>query len=284
MIAISSKAFVAAQVQLRECNKQMHHLNDADDLTDEEYIEQETASLCSSIERLYGTMLIMFESLRLNHSLAEFVAGFKAIRDKLGTLEHFDGQHEFVSNPAINFLRAQLALFAPLIDVPTDMRGKRSVLWTMLKQTPVLMTKQPKPPKREKDVQDALETVLMLAFPDMVREPPIAKQTKVYVPDFGVDSVETAVEIKYLSKASEVGNKLGELYEDMRGYNNAPGYTMFFGLIYMTGSFVTQERVDAEALTTNVPKNWRIQVVTGPGATTLGTNVKKKVRKSKANA
>jgi hypothetical protein len=33
----------------------------------------------------------------------------------------------------------------------------------------------------------------------------------------------------------------------------------------MTGHFVSQERVDAEAAKTDVPKHWSIMVVTGPG-------------------
>jgi hypothetical protein len=94
---------------------------------------------------------------------------------------------------------------------------------------------------RAKDQQDSLDWVLKLAFPDMIREPSIAKQTKVYKPDFGIASVETAIEVKFLGKGSAVGTVLGQLYEDMRGYNEAPGYTLFLGLIYMTGHLVSQE-------------------------------------------
>ncbi|HEY1935882.1 MAG TPA: hypothetical protein VGG99_28080 [Acetobacteraceae bacterium] len=231
----------------------------------EEYIADKTNALRTTIQRVYATMLIIFEDLGLAHSLAAFQQGYLALADRLVALEHFDGQHELVSNPAIDYLGEQLSLFAPLIEVPSDMRGKRSVLCTILKQTPTLMQNMVMTPAREKDVQDSLEDVLTLAFPDTIREPSIPKQTKDYKPDFGIDSVETAIEVKFIGKESDVGTVLGQLYEDMRGYNSAPGYTLFLGLIYMTGHFVSQERVDAEAAKTDVPKNWHIRVVTGPG-------------------
>lgn len=269
MSTIAAKAFVASQVRLRECKTQMERLNDADQIAEDferdEHMEGESIALLTTIQRVYATMLIMFEDLGLAHSLAAFQLGYQALADRLVVLEHFDGQHDWVSNPAIDYFSEQLSLFAPLIEVPSDMTARRSVLRTMLVQTPILMQQLPTKPEREKDVQDALQKVLILAFPDMIREASISKPTKVYKPDFGIDSVETAIEVKFIANNAEVGKVVGELYEDMRGYNNAPGYTLFLGLVYMTGPFVSQERLDAELVKADVPKNWDIRAVTGPG-------------------
>ena len=103
-----------------------------------------------------------------------------------------------------------------------------------------------------------------LRFRDVIREPPIPKQTKTYQPDFGIESIETAVEVKYANDPQKAKSAVGELYEDMRGYADSE-FTLFIGLIYMTAPYLSQEQVDAELQKVGTPKNWRVYLCVGAG-------------------
>ena len=119
-------------------------------------------------------------------------------------------------------------------------------------------------PTQEKDIQDALEPALRLAFPDVIRDPTVSKPTKNYKPDFGIASIATAVEVKFATDMRKAKLVMGELYEDMRGYA-ASEFTLFNGLVYLTGAYLSQDQVDAELDRVGIPKNWRIYLVLGDG-------------------
>jgi hypothetical protein len=59
---------------------------------------------------------------------------------------------------------------------------------------------------------------------------------------------------------------IGELYEDMKGYA-ASEFTLFIGLVYLTGAYLSQEQVEAELKKVGTPKDWRIDLVVGSGKT-----------------
>ena len=113
-------------------------------------------------------------------------------------------------------------------------------------------------------MQDALQPALRLVFPDVIREPPIPKQTKTYHPDFGIDSIATAVEVKFADDKQKAKSAIGELYEDMKGYA-ASEFTFFIGLVYLTGAYLSQDQVNAEMKKVGTPKNWRVYLVFGDG-------------------
>jgi hypothetical protein len=269
MKAIAHKAFIAARKRLRDCKAQMHSVVAAEELPDdsmkEDYLESEGRALAHQIEQLFATIVMIHEGLEQTRSLAAFEEKFAPIRDKLNVVEYFDGDRDMAFSPGIDYLDDQLNLLAPLFDIPPSVEVERRILWNILEQTNVLMARQPTLPKREKDVQDALEHALAMPFPDTIREAGIAKQSKSYHPDFGVESLGTAIEVKFVDKAADVGKAIGQLYEDMGGYAGSPSWVQFMGVLYMTGSFTSQKRVNAELKKANCPKNWKVCVVAGVG-------------------
>lgn len=286
MTTVAQKAFAAAQGCLRDCKAQMHAVAAAeelpDDISKEDYLESEGGALALLIERFYRTIVMVHEALGQSASLAALSSGFEPLRPKLGTVTYYDGDLDLPQSAGIEFLEERLITLAPLVAVPKSMAVQRRILWTMLEQTNVLMGQQSVAPAREKDVQDALEKVLILPFPDVIREPGIPKQTKTYHPDFGIQSLKAAIEVKFVGKKEDIGKAIGQLYEDMHGYNDSAAWSMFLGVIYMTGPFLSQKRLTAEARKAGIPKSWRVCVVVGPGAPLVTSSKKLKASKNAA--
>jgi hypothetical protein len=269
MKSIATKAFIAARKRLRDCKAQMHSVVAAEELPDdsmkEDYLESEGRALAHQIEQLFRAIVMIHEGLEQARSLAAFEKGFAPLKKRLHVVEFFDGDRDMAFSPGIDYLDERLDLLAPLFDIAPSVEVERRILWNILEQTNVLMGRQPTPPKREKDVQDALEHMLTMAFPDTIRETPIAKQTKSYRPDFGVESLKTAIEVKFVDKAADIGKTIGQLYEDMGGYAGSSSWEFFMAVVYMTGPFTAQKRIKAELKKANCPKNWKVCVVAGVG-------------------
>ena len=181
----------------------------------------------------------------------------------LSKLKYFDDEPDFVYSPPLDYISAYMSTVRPLLEETTFNDGKRDVLVSILRQTPTLIQEEGIDTKKEKDVHDALEKVLKLAFPDVLRGPSIQQPSKTYKPDFGIESIGVAVELKYAKEKKDVGTVLGGLYEDMKGYNGSSEYTNFYGLFYMTGAYFSQERMNAEAKRVSISKNWEIIIVAG---------------------
>jgi hypothetical protein len=266
MSDIAEKAFAAARMRLKKCRKQMYAVNSAKEIFDQgedEYLEREIRDFEAQLRQVYSTLVFVFEALQLSRSLDQLAADFQPFLSSLTMIEHFEGEHEHPYSPALDFLDAKLSLIEPLVSVSNDTAAERRVVASILSQSPVLM--ESNPPKKEGDLHDALEKVLCLGFPDCIRNPSIKKPTKTFKPDFGIETLSTAIEIKYVNSKSDKGKVLGQLVEDMEGYAGAPEWTAFQALIYQTGAFLTQEMVDAEIKKLAVSKNWRICVRTGAG-------------------
>lgn len=269
MKSIAQKAYIAARKRLRDCKAQMHAVVAAQELPDdamkEDYLESEGRALAHQIEQLFATIVLIHEELDQDRSLTSFSEGFAPLRAQLNVVSFFDHDRDMPYSLGIDYLSDRLDLLAPLFDIAASVDVERRILWTILEQTNVLMANQPAPPKREKDVQDALEIVLMLPFPDLIREAAVPKQSKSYHPDFAVKSLKTAIEVKFDGKKADVGKAIGELYEDMHGYAGDPSYDQFMGVLYMTGAFTSQKRVNAELKEAQCPKSWKVCVVAGVG-------------------
>ncbi len=282
----TARAHETARKLLEDAYAQMHVYNDVDYYYQEsdfdQRIEDENRAFVWRINQAYHAIAVLIEVLGLARNLDLFITGFKKFTKNLTQLEHYDHDHDLVSNPAIDYLNAQLRVYSALFDVTELQEGKRDVLRLILNQASTLFDPPHTSPSREFDVHDALEPVLKLAFPDVIRNPPVPQPTKTYKPDFGIESIATAVEVKFAKSKTEAKKMLGELYEDMKGYSGTRDFSMFYGLFYITGPFTTQEVVDAEIKRVGVPKNWNILVVTGPGKV---VQTKKKVAaKSKSGS
>lgn len=233
----------------------------------QERVEQEAEALAYAAAQLRASIIIVMEALDLRSSLAQFIEGYKAHAEKAGVVEFFDGDDDLPYNEALSFLQDQLSLLAPLVEAPSGEESQVLILRNILQQSDWLIHQSGKPPKKEKDVQDALQTPLRLAFPDCTRQVSIVQVSKAYEPDFGIESIRTAIEVKYVNDDPHVGIAIGQLYEDMKGYAGAPQWAHFEALIYQTAPFTTQMFVDAELKKVGAPKDWVVHVVTGVAAT-----------------
>jgi hypothetical protein len=265
---LASKAYASARSHIQECYAQINAYAEADEYLEgyerDEYLANMAEQLAVLVRQAFDAVRIAFELLDIDQSRRALELGIEPLVNSISDVNYYD-EYLGAHNPVVDYLNSQLNLIAPLITPPSMLDEHRSILYRILKQIPHYIETQGVLPKREKDVQDKLEAVLRLAFPDVIREPPTSKQTKVYVPDFGIDSIETAIEVKYVAESSKAGTAIGGLYEDMKGYAES-GYSMFIGLIYMTGNFVTQSQVDAELMKVKAPKNWDVILVVGASA------------------
>lgn len=267
---IATKAYVGARQRLQVCWTRLRSVVDVDRYIDgphhEEQMEEATKAFRHALDQLVAAVVIVLERLELTKSLDDFLELYEPYREKAGFVEYFDGDSDMPFSEALQVLEEQLSLLSPLFEVPTEETAKIGVLTNILEQTDLLIHTFGIKPSCEKHVQDALHPVLRLSFPDCVRETSVAQTTKIYKPDFGITSLATAIEAKFIDAKGDVGKVLGGLYEDMQGYAGSPHWLRFHGLIYQTEPFTTQQIVDAEGAAVGVPRNWKLHVVTGPGA------------------
>lgn len=201
-IELATKAYSAARAAVQNCHAQVNAYADADenhpnDFDPQEYLQDMAAHLEELSRKAIDALRILLELLGLNATRIDFndqIAAFKA--DDFTKVGYFD-EYLGANNVVVDAVSRRLDRIAPLLEIPADMRTERGVLARMIRQTAHYLDAIKLVPKREKDVQDALQPALRLAFPDVIRERPIPKQTKTYFPDFGIDSIATAVEVKF---------------------------------------------------------------------------------------
>ncbi|MBY5704154.1 hypothetical protein HFO38_15715 [Rhizobium leguminosarum] len=266
--SIAARALASAQNRIQECRLQIFNISDADAHMEgperDDYLNDLTTAFKTQTYNAKASIGIVYNILGLTDSLRGLEADFEAVRDTVGVVSYVD-PFDGAFNEAIDYLQARLELLVPLLEVPSQTQAQRMILTRVLRQLPQFIEHGGMLPTREKDVQDQLHPVLRLSFPDVIREAAVPKQTKTYFPDFGIDSIATAVEVKFVETKSKAALAIGGLYEDMKGYA-ASVFTHFIGLVYMTGNFLTQEQVEAELRKVQTPKNWEVYVVFGMGA------------------
>ena len=90
------------------------------------------------------------------------------------------------------------------------------------------------PPKEERDVQDVIWIMLRSQFDCLEREATLPKfGVKNYRPDFGLPTLTTCVEVKYIGPRTNTSKIQEEILADIPGYlSNISGYTGIIVLVY----------------------------------------------------
>ena len=89
-------------------------------------------------------------------------------------------------------------------------------------------------PKRERDVQDALENLLVGADVNYSRETDsIEYSSKTYIPDFSLTRIDLALEVKFSARAGREKEIIGEINDDILAYKTKYGNLLF--VVYDTG-------------------------------------------------
>jgi len=264
------------------CSAQLREVEAAHEIDDpqaqDQALQDSHAYLAVLLSRAIRSLALVYETLSLPNALTVFREEMAPFN--LEEVAHYDGQAEYPYSPALDHLTSHLTTLEPIIGEVSTVQQERQVLRRMLEQLPASMTARDFTPARELDVQAELHRILQTAFPDVVRDPPAAKQTKIYKPDFGIESISTAIEVKYLDAKARRGDVLGELYEDMHGYAGNPEWSLFVGLIYQTGPWLSQQVARAEGKKAGIPKSWVLLVVTGAGDAKSAATPKAKAKKS----
>jgi hypothetical protein len=83
-------------------------------------------------------------------------------------------------------------------------------------------------PKKERDVQDAFESLLIGADISYSREgASIEYSSKKYIPDFSVKKIDLAIEIKLCNRASREKELIAEINDDILAYKQKYGNILF---------------------------------------------------------
>ena len=222
-------------------------------------------SLHDYIKSIYARLRFTYEALGLTDMLGELRAGFEAHRDNLGAIDF--SPHGGPYSPPLAYLGS---FFRPLkASVPSRQEVEAAAAIQQLERillgTPKLVRDRGLEPANEKEVRKAMYDLLIHPYPDVVREVPIAKQSKVYKPDIGIPSLKAAIEYKFGTSEQEVKTALGGIYADVAGYAGSADWKVFFAVIYMTEPFFTPAQVEAEFRMSNVDRSWKPLPVVGKG-------------------
>lgn len=259
----------------------MNSIVSIEDLEDgemkDQYLESEARALSLLLERLYRTILIIYETLDLRSGEIVFTSKFNDMRPNLGTVTYYDDDPDLPESLALNFLAEQVRTFSPLFHATKVVDAQRQILWAILEQTHVLVESLDIKPTKEHDIQKALEKVLKVAFPDSICHYPGALQSKVYRPDFVIESLDIAVELKFVAKEGDIGKIIGSIYEDMLAYADNPSWSKVYGVVFMTGPFLSQRRLEAELKKVKAPSSWKVCAVVGSPGPKVATVKKKAV-------
>jgi hypothetical protein len=100
-------------------------------------------------------------------------------------------------------------------------------------------------PGSEKEVQDAFESLLVGAGVPYSRDTvSIQYSSKTYKPDFTIDKIDLAVEIKFCDKADREKAMIAEINDDILAYQTKYGNLLF--VVYDTGYIRDMDRFKNE--------------------------------------
>ena len=89
-------------------------------------------------------------------------------------------------------------------------------------------------PKREKEIQDSFENLLILSSIEYKREfPAISYSSKNYIPDFSIDKLDLVIEIKFCNSDTREKELISEINDDILAYGTKYGNLLF--VIYDMG-------------------------------------------------
>lgn len=262
-----------AQVQANNLDDLLNHPDFAQDIS---VAETQGGQLEHLLIQAYRTMCVYLETAGLPAALADFKEEWKEYKDGLSGLKYWDSEPDFPYSPGITFLRNHLQVFEQIDNDTTVEQAQVQIIRRVVKNVAHIMAAGTNPPASEPDVQKALHAHLRVGFPDARREASVSQPTKTYKPDIAIDSLRSAVEVKFADSEEKAKTALGGLYEDIKGYAGDPAYTTFTAVIYMDGAYIPQDVVDAELRKVGVSKDWSIYVAVGAS--------KEKVKKAKATA
>lgn len=237
-------------------------INDYIHPIEEERLESNQEYLSIRLNSIENRIIAVLDRLKLLETLEKFKADLKLEKYKENI--SYDNWIDIYYSPKLQIMKDYVDII--LIDQEESVENSPLIiLERILKGTPKIIFDRGIEPKNENDVQREVHKVLIHFFPDTLREFPIPKIAKTYKPDFGIKSLNCAVEYKFVDSIEEAKKFFGGIFEDVAAYGGYKDWSVFYAIIYMTEPFLTQYQVQAEFDLAKIPENWKPVVVYGPG-------------------
>jgi hypothetical protein len=228
-----------------------------------EEVELETLIFKDRLDDAYTTLSTLLEVLGLTSSLAKLRDEYAALEKERTRLKMAPSVDAFY-NDSYSLLRRYEQTLEAYFGAPEQDVLVR--LQSILNNSAQIVADAGIEPKSEAELRRPLYNVIKLWFPDTTLRAGIVQPTKNYVPDIGVPSLKTTIELKFANSEQEMKKAVGELYTDMHGYEGSEDWTHHFGLIYATKPAFTSDQVAAELKRVKANLTWRIVTVLGVGA------------------
>jgi hypothetical protein len=198
----------------------------------------------------------------------------------------YDGYYGCIYSPQLGILRQYFdAIESAVIgtDALSDITAyELQRLEVILRSTAKIIFDSQTDPHNESVVRQVMFNYLLVCYPDVVREMPIPQVFKSYKADIGIRSLKVAIEYKFADTLDEIKSQIGEIYEDVHGYEDSDLHR-FYAVFYTTQAFATQEQLYAAFDGSKVPKNWVPILITGSGSRRRASAPKSIPSKSNTN-
>lgn len=213
--------------------------------------------------------IYVLESLGLHKMLEEFQNEFLKHEMKITNYDLTE-EHDLIYNEIISLFFK----YRDIISIQLDSELKNEELSFLnieriLKALPTILSMRNVIPCCEGDIQMELYMNCRYIFPFTIKEFKTPKVVKNYIPDVGIKNLECAIEVKFACSVDEVKTAVEGINADMQNYSGSKDWTKFYGLIYMSDSFYTDEQIATEFEISKIQKNWQIFTVVGRGDRTL---------------
>jgi hypothetical protein len=183
-----------------------------------EDLELETLVFEDRLNDAYTTLSTLLEVLGLTSSLAKLREEYAAFEKERSLLKMAPVVDAMYSESYGLLRRYEQTLEAYLGVNEQDILVR---LESILNNSAQIVADARIEPKSEAELRRPLYNVIKLWFPDTTLRAGIVQPTKNYVPDIGVPSLKTTIELKFANSENEMKNAVGELYTDMHGYEGS---------------------------------------------------------------
>jgi hypothetical protein len=226
------------------------------------------------LELVGERLLIQLDALGMHAARADFVEKWSGLRGvglskySFGYNED-DGEH--LDSIALRYLREFKSSLDSLTGetdgalVKSYRAQELERLSHTLRSTARLLHSFKIRPRKESDIQSAMNKHLSGFYTDYSTNVAIAKPLKSFKPDAGIPLLHAAIEFKFAGSEAEVKVAMSGITEDLSGYAGSKDWRHFFSVIYMTGPWAVEGQFAQALGMSGNAGAWTTILVTGRG-------------------
>lgn len=182
-----------------------------------------------------------------------------------------------LASPTLMLLHKYVKVFETQVTTneKNEIKQDKIFLERILRGTATIIKDNSLIPENESDIRKKLFEILKHVFPDTTRELPFPKIVKTYKADFGIKSLKSAIEYKFVANENDAKTFIGGIFEDVHGYSDFEDWKYFYAVIYLNDYYLTEDQIKEEFRRSNIPDNWIPIIVYGIGQRKLKKKTKK---------